>query len=88
MYSRDARLVGELTYQKMTPEIQVTKILAFFFAHFGNVIKHIIAMKFDTPKRVPKVNFNIKFSADPVKTLGVMTDYSCKNRMICCLPTR
>ena len=43
-----------------------------------------IALKIGTQKGSPKANPSIKFGANPLNGLGVMTDYSRKTRSICC----
>ena len=43
-----------------------------------------IALKFSTQKENPKANPIITFGANPMNNTGVMTDYSCKTRSICC----
>ena len=63
-----------------------------FFFVFSRTCKHCyktqtrspIALKFGTQKRSLKANPSIKFGANPMNGLGVMTDYSRKTRSICC----
>ena len=43
-----------------------------------------IALKFATQKGSLKANPSIKFGANPMNGMGVMTDYSRKTRSICC----
>ena len=77
-------------------EIRTAKVSIFFlvffllrvFAHLQNYYKTRtrapIALKFGTQKGSPKANPSIKFGANPINGSGVMTDYSCKTRSICC----
>ena len=62
---------------------------SFFFlcvlAHFQKLQTCIpIALTFGTQKGSPKANPSIKFGGNPMNGLGVLTDYSCKTRLICC----
>ena len=67
-------------------------LTSFFFFVFSHTYKNCyktqthtpIALTFSTLKRSPKANSSIKFGANPMNGMGVMTDYSCKTRSICC----
>ena len=58
------------------------------FAHLQNCYnkqtRTPIALKFGTQKGSPKANPSIKFGTNTMNGSGVMTDYSCKTRSICC----
>ena len=64
----------------------------FFFFMFPHTCKNCYktqtctptTLKFGTQKGSPKANPSIKFGANPMDDLGVMTDYSRKTRSICC----
>ena len=43
-----------------------------------------ITFKFGTPKGSPKANPSIKFGMNLMNGSGVLTDYLCKTRSICC----
>ena len=66
--------------------------LRFFFFVFLHTCKNcyktqtrtLIALKLCTQNGSPKENPSIKFGANPMNGSGVMTDYSCKTRSICC----
>ena len=73
-------------------EIRAAKVSFFFFFVFSHTCKNCynkqrrtpIALKFGTQKGSPKANPSIRFGTNPMNGSGVMTDYSCKTRSICC----
>ena len=64
-------------------------LLFFVFSHtckncYKTQTRTLIALKFGTQKGSPKANPSVNFVANSMNGAGVMTDYWCKTRSICC----